>query len=248
MLAVCNVSWFHADSPFATSLPTTLPASHLHFAHPRPAVYKVEISRHPTCDCPDHAKASAVVHDCFWISAVGGRLASLPSASPCCACLPARRPVPPACLHDCLPAHLPQALVPCSFPRALRTQCMHYSSCRRWQVHLKRCARLSPCGIQGNLCKHILFVYLRALKVAPNKPLVWQKALLTQEVRLFGGLAACLAHTLALTSIQAHTWVHTCKPTLGFTHANTHSNMRNRWFLNAVRHANAHSQNTRARA
>jgi uncharacterized Zn finger protein len=36
---------------------------------------------------------------------------------------------------------------------------------------------------KGNLCKHILFVMLRVLKLATNNPLVWQKALLTKEVR-----------------------------------------------------------------
>ncbi|GBF92508.1 hypothetical protein Rsub_04612 [Raphidocelis subcapitata] len=35
---------------------------------------------------------------------------------------------------------------------------------------------------KGNLCKHVLFVLLRALKLRANNPLVWQKALLTQEV------------------------------------------------------------------
>lgn len=42
---------------------------------------------------------------------------------------------------------------------------------------------------KGNLCKHILFVMLRVLKLSTSNPLVWQKALLTTEVR--GCPAAC---------------------------------------------------------
>lgn len=37
---------------------------------------------------------------------------------------------------------------------------------------------------KGNLCKHILFVMLRVLKLATTNPLVWQKALLTKEVHM----------------------------------------------------------------
>ncbi|WIA41605.1 hypothetical protein OEZ86_008965 [Tetradesmus obliquus] len=39
-----------------------------------------------------------------------------------------------------------------------------------------------PDHAKGNLCKHILFVMLRVLKLATNNPLVWQRALLTKEV------------------------------------------------------------------
>eukprot|EP00878_Enallax_costatus_P008630 GHUV01009023.1.p1 GENE.GHUV01009023.1~~GHUV01009023.1.p1 ORF type:complete len:344 (+),score=82.61 GHUV01009023.1:103-1134(+) len=39
-----------------------------------------------------------------------------------------------------------------------------------------------PDHAKGNLCKHILFVMLRVLKLATDNPLVWQKALLTKEV------------------------------------------------------------------
>eukprot|EP00879_Flechtneria_rotunda_P028992 GHRR01031243.1.p1 GENE.GHRR01031243.1~~GHRR01031243.1.p1 ORF type:complete len:247 (+),score=58.84 GHRR01031243.1:121-861(+) len=39
-----------------------------------------------------------------------------------------------------------------------------------------------PDHAKGNLCKHILFVMLRVLKLATDNPLVWQKALLTNEV------------------------------------------------------------------
>eukprot|EP00775_Hariotina_reticulata_P009934 gene9934-10089_t len=38
-----------------------------------------------------------------------------------------------------------------------------------------------PDHARGNLCKHILFVMLRVLKLNINNPLVWQKALLTKE-------------------------------------------------------------------
>ncbi len=36
--------------------------------------------------------------------------------------------------------------------------------------------------LQRNLCKHILFVMLRVLRLSPDDPLVWQRALLTKEV------------------------------------------------------------------
>lgn len=38
-------------------------------------------------------------------------------------------------------------------------------------------------GRAGGRCKHILFVMLRVLKLEQTNPLVWQRALLTQEVR-----------------------------------------------------------------
>lgn len=40
-----------------------------------------------------------------------------------------------------------------------------------------------PDAQKGNLCKHVLFVYLRVLKLKSDNPLVWQKALLTHEVQ-----------------------------------------------------------------
>lgn len=40
-----------------------------------------------------------------------------------------------------------------------------------------------PDFAKGNLCKHILFVMLRVLKLEPTNPLVWQRAYLTSEVR-----------------------------------------------------------------
>jgi hypothetical protein len=40
-----------------------------------------------------------------------------------------------------------------------------------------------PDHAKGNLCKHILFVMLRVLKLSHDNPLVWQRALLTKEVR-----------------------------------------------------------------
>jgi hypothetical protein len=50
---------------------------------------------------------------------------------------------------------------------------------------------------KGNLCKHILFVMLRVLKLSTTNPLVWQRALLTQEVSAFGTAFA------SLTSLSA---------------------------------------------
>jgi hypothetical protein len=40
-----------------------------------------------------------------------------------------------------------------------------------------------PDAAKGHVCKHILFVYLRVLKLSASNPIVWQKALLTHEVR-----------------------------------------------------------------
>ncbi|GAB4820534.1 hypothetical protein N2152v2_007580 [Parachlorella kessleri] len=39
-----------------------------------------------------------------------------------------------------------------------------------------------PDYLKGNLCKHILFVMLRVLRLPTDEPLVWQRALLTDEV------------------------------------------------------------------
>lgn len=38
-----------------------------------------------------------------------------------------------------------------------------------------------PDFAKGNLCKHILFVMLRVLRISDDNPLVWQRALLTKE-------------------------------------------------------------------
>jgi hypothetical protein len=43
-------------------------------------------------------------------------------------------------------------------------------------------------GRAGGRCKHILFVMLRVLKLEQTNPLVWQRALLKQEVRGPAGL------------------------------------------------------------
>ncbi len=40
-----------------------------------------------------------------------------------------------------------------------------------------------PDALKGNVCKHILFVMLRVLRLKRDDPLVWQKALLSGEVR-----------------------------------------------------------------
>ena len=39
-----------------------------------------------------------------------------------------------------------------------------------------------PDHAKGNVCKHILFVMLRAIRLPADDPLVWQRALLTAEV------------------------------------------------------------------
>lgn len=52
-----------------------------------------------------------------------------------------------------------------------------------YNVELGRCPSCScPDFAKGNLCKHILFVYLRVLKLSPANPVIWQKALIQSEV------------------------------------------------------------------
>jgi hypothetical protein len=47
-----------------------------------------------------------------------------------------------------------------------------------------------PDAAKGNVCKHYLFVMLRVLRLDRDNPLVWQKALLTDEVNsVLGGEA-----------------------------------------------------------
>ncbi|KAH9070539.1 hypothetical protein Ae201684P_002896 [Aphanomyces euteiches] len=48
--------------------------------------------------------------------------------------------------------------------------------------HVPTCT--CPDFLRGNLCKHILFVYLKCLRVNASSPLVFQKALLTSELRV----------------------------------------------------------------
>ena len=43
-----------------------------------------------------------------------------------------------------------------------------------------------PDHAKGNLCKHILFVFLRVLRLSRDNPLVWQTALLASEAHRFG--------------------------------------------------------------
>mmetsp|Transcript_20267 Transcript_20267/g.61541 ORF Transcript_20267/g.61541 Transcript_20267/m.61541 type:complete len:262 (-) Transcript_20267:47-832(-) len=52
-----------------------------------------------------------------------------------------------------------------------------------YDVIISRLPRCScPDFARGNLCKHILFVYLKVLKVSPQSELIYQKALLSTEV------------------------------------------------------------------
>jgi hypothetical protein len=56
-----------------------------------------------------------------------------------------------------------------------------------------------PDHAKGNLCKHILFVMLRVLKLSTTNPLVWQKALLTKEVR--HGIADMLRYVCCIFAV-----------------------------------------------
>jgi hypothetical protein len=62
-----------------------------------------------------------------------------------------------------------------------------------------------PDHAKGNLCKHILFVFLRVLRVATSNPVIWQKALLTSELgEIFEKAPAVLTHTpLASAAVRS---------------------------------------------
>lgn len=52
----------------------------------------------------------------------------------------------------------------------------------------------TPVALQGNICKHTLFVLLRVLNMSPEDPLVWQKALLSSEVDEVGAGSPLAPH------------------------------------------------------
>jgi hypothetical protein len=71
-----------------------------------------------------------------------------------------------------------------------------------------------PDHAKGNLCKHILFVMLRVLKLSTTNPLVWQKALLTKEVRhcpLANFLFACFVMGCCAQAVHGSATVRSCE-------------------------------------
>ncbi|KAL6776045.1 hypothetical protein ACKKBG_A19580 [Auxenochlorella protothecoides x Auxenochlorella symbiontica] len=61
-----------------------------------------------------------------------------------------------------------------------------------------------PDFLKGNLCKHILFVMLRVLGLKSSDPLVWQRALLTDEVKaVLSSAPCCTAAPMANAAVQA---------------------------------------------
>ena len=58
--------------------------------------------------------------------------------------------------------------------------------CRSGNVYTVTISKNPHCSCpdhaKGNVCKHILFVMLRAIRLPPDDPLVWQRALLKGEV------------------------------------------------------------------
>jgi hypothetical protein len=65
-----------------------------------------------------------------------------------------------------------------------------------------------PDHAKGNLCKHILFVFLRVLRVSSTNPVVWQTALLTAELReIFASAPSVGAAPLASAAVR-RTWSH----------------------------------------
>ncbi|KAG9403606.1 hypothetical protein AC1031_006247 [Aphanomyces cochlioides] len=62
-----------------------------------------------------------------------------------------------------------------------------------------------PDFLRGNLCKHILFVYLKCLRVNASSPLVFQKALLTSELRaIFESASRVDPRVVANQQVIAH--------------------------------------------
>lgn len=58
-----------------------------------------------------------------------------------------------------------------------------------------------PDNARDKLCKHILFVFLRVLRVTSSNPVIWQKALLTSELQdIFAAAPSVLAHAAPLAS------------------------------------------------
>lgn len=58
-----------------------------------------------------------------------------------------------------------------------------------------------PDNARDKLCKHILFVFLRVLRVPSSNPVIWQKALLTSELReIFAAAPSVLVHSETLAS------------------------------------------------
>jgi hypothetical protein len=54
---------------------------------------------------------------------------------------------------------------------------------------------------KGNLCKHILFIFLRVLRVRRSNPVIWQAALLTTELQeIFASAPAVLPRTAPLAA------------------------------------------------
>eukprot|EP00850_Spirogloea_muscicola_P022059 SM000275S10315 [mRNA] locus=s275:6234:8436:+ [translate_table: standard] len=80
-----------------------------------------------------------------------------------------------------------------------------------YTVTISRMPRCTcPDNARGNVCKHLLFVMLRVLKVPQDNPCIWQKALLADEVASLllnnessAELAGLRASTGVLEQIQA---------------------------------------------
>lgn len=68
--------------------------------------------------------------------------------------------------------------------------CEHLScqecTCAAGNVYTVRIGRHPSCSCpdaaKGNVCKHHLYIMMRVLRLAPDDPCVWQRALLSAEV------------------------------------------------------------------
>lgn len=72
--------------------------------------------------------------------------------------------------------------------------------------HLPPAALHVPRLANGNLCKHILFVNLRVLRLQSDSPIVWQRALLDDEV----GRRVCAVICDACSRVLLGCWPCRC--------------------------------------
>ena len=64
-----------------------------------------------------------------------------------------------------------------------RVKCEHWGAGNVYRVSIGMHPSCScPDFRKGNVCKHVLFVMVRVIRLAPDDPLIWQKALLRSEV------------------------------------------------------------------
>jgi uncharacterized Zn finger protein len=101
-----------------------------------------------------------------------------------------------------------------------------------------------PDHAKGNVCKHILFTMLRVLRLPQDNPIVWQKALLTKEVRVLPLPSSAREHNDVgmITSGEqqqpgapSHSMQHACKRSYAGTFLSDTQSQHYAWLLAACR-------------